>query len=356
MSEISVRYARWDAVGEPFTVIDGVTPAIPADGWILAEIDMATICGSDLHTVMGHRNSPAPSILGHEQVGRVVGLGRSARPTYFDGAQIGLGDRVTWSVTASCGACEQCRAGREQKCARLRKYGHAELTAQWPLNGGFATHCLLAPGTTVVPVPGELPDRVACPASCATATVAAVLDAANRDSPAGPRRVLITGAGMLGVTAAAMASRAGGEVVVIDPDADRRALAARFGADRVLGADERPSGFDIAIELSGNAAAVETCLASVGVGGRAVLAGSVSSSRPVAFDPERLVRNLVTVTGVHNYRPGHLETAVRFLADNHERYPFAELVSGGYGLDRIDDAVRAAAQGPGLRQAIVPAA
>ncbi|MCW3845129.1 alcohol dehydrogenase catalytic domain-containing protein, partial [Micromonospora yasonensis] len=166
------RYARWDGVGKPFTVCTTPVPSLLRPREVLVAVDLATVCGSDLHTVRGRRPSPAPSVLGHEQVGTVVAVGTDA--------PVAPGQRVVWSVTASCGRCARCLRGLPQKCVELRKYGHEPLDEARPLVGGFATHCLLMPGTEIVPVPEEVPDRVASPAACATATVAAVVAAGGR--------------------------------------------------------------------------------------------------------------------------------------------------------------------------------
>ncbi|MFI5909562.1 zinc-binding dehydrogenase [Dactylosporangium sp. NPDC051541] len=321
----SARYARWDGVGRPFQFVETDRPD-PVAGETLVEIDLATICGSDLHTVAGHRPGPAPSVLGHEQIGRTV-----------------AGDRVVWSVVVSCFGCTRCARGLPQKCLNLRKFGHEPLTAGWTLSGGFATHALLPPGTTIVPVPDTLPDVVAAPAACATATVAAMLDAAD---PVNGRRVLVTGAGLLGVTAAAMCAAAGAEVTVSDPDPARQALARRFGAEHVVGPDNRPRAVDVALELSGAPAAVAACLDALDVGGRAILAGSVSPAPPVPVDPEQIVRRLLTVHGVHNYRPEHLVQAVAFLAAHHERFPFAQLVGDTFALSQLDRAFEQAGRTP----------
>ena len=71
---VPVRYARWDGVGSPFSVVSGRTPLVPGPAELLVRIDLATVCGSDLHTVGGRRPSPVPALLGHEQVGTVLGL------------------------------------------------------------------------------------------------------------------------------------------------------------------------------------------------------------------------------------------------------------------------------------------
>jgi putative phosphonate catabolism associated alcohol dehydrogenase len=283
----------------------------------------------------------------------VAALSAVEPPRCLDGLPLRVGDRVVWSVAASCGRCATCRRGLEQKCQYLRKYGHEALADDWRLSGGFATHCVLQPGTAVVRVPESVPDEAVVSASCATATVAAVLSAAG--DPAGTE-LLVTGAGMLGVTASAMAAQAGAAVTVCDPDPWRRELARRFGAARTLAPDEPTGRADIALELSGSPSAVGTCLAAVGLGGRVVLAGSVSASDPVPMDPQRLVRNLITVTGVHNYRPRDLAAGVAFLTRHHGTYPFAELVGGWFGLGQLDAALAAAAAGPAPRQAVRPAA
>ena len=361
----TARYARWDGVGEPFRVVDAPLPTRPGPGEVLVRVDLATVCGSDLHTTRGHRSSPVPGVLGHEQVGRVLAVGTLAvgdaaagapaddpGPRHVGGAPVRVGDRIVWSVAASCGTCGRCRRGLPQKCTDLVKYGHEPLDEARPLTGGFASHCVLVPGTPTVVVPDVVPDPVAAPASCATATVAAVLDAAGSLGPGD--RVVVIGAGMLGVTAVAMAARAGAEVVVADPHAGQRERALQFGAAAAI---EAPAAraFDVALELSGTPAGVRTCLDSLDVGGTAVLAGSVSPGPAVELAPERLVRGLHTVVGVHNYAPRHLVAAVEFLATEHDRFPFAELIGGPWALDELDAAF-AAAGAPGAvpRQAVRP--
>ncbi|MET9558007.1 zinc-binding dehydrogenase [Streptomyces sp. NPDC006645] len=350
MDTVPVRYARWNGVDRPFTVVSDSTPQVPGRGELLVRVDLATVCGSDLHTVGGKRPSPVPAVLGHEQVGTVVGVGAGG-VRGVDGALVGVGARVVWSVTASCGGCERCERGLTQKCLELSKYGHQPLLEDAPLTGGFATHCVVLPGTAVVAVPDEVPDVVASPASCATATVAAALVAAGTVAE---RRVLVTGAGMLGLTAVAMATTAGARVVAVDPDPVRRRQALAFGA-RDVGDGSAPAGsFDVALEFSGQPAAVRMCLDSLAVGGVAVLVGSVSPGEPVPLDPERLVRGLHTVVGVHNYRPEDLLTAVRFLTEHHRTFPFADLVGTTYPLDRVDAAIEAARGAAAPRQALAP--
>lgn len=327
------RAAIW--TGDGLTVEQVAVPALRPDD-TLVRVRLATVCGSDLHTVTGRRSGPCPSVLGHEAVGEVV----------VPGARTGLaaGERVVWSVTVSCGQCVRCRAGRRAKCVSVRKVGHEHFDGDWPLSGAYAEHLVLPAGTTIVPVPTEVPDRVAAPAACATATALAALDAAG---PLTGRRVLIYGAGMLGVTATAACVMSGATVHTVDLDPHRVRLARRFGSSGLSGP------VDVAIDFSGSTEALGEALDRLDVGGVLVLAGSVSPAPALPVDPELIVRRWLTLTGVHNYEPQHLRDAVAFLRHSRDRFDWPALVDDPVGLDDIAAALMPAPTGR-LRKAVSP--
>lgn len=329
------------------------TVAVPGVGLgpgdVLVAIELSTVCGSDVHTVQGHRSAAAPLVLGHESVGRVIAVASGGAHT-ADGTDLRTGDRVVWSVTVSCGTCDRCAAGYTQKCRSLAKYGHERIGPRWELTGGFASHVHLRAGTAIVRVPEVLPAGVLAPASCATATAwAAVARGAAGRSLEGVR-VLVYGAGLVGISAVAIAVDEGAEVTVVDPSAPRRAFAERFGATAVATAD---GPADVVIEASGHA--VADAIAAADIGGTVVLVGSVFPADAVPFDAESVVRRLVTVTGVHNYTGDELAAAVAFLAGRGRGYPFTEVVSEVYPLDDVDAALAAAsAPDAPLRVALNP--
>lgn len=369
--------------GDRFELREFDTPAL-APGEALAAIELATVCGSDVHTVTGRRPGAHPSILGHESVGRIVAT-HPAAPTYVDGSPVGVGDRLVWGVAASCGACDRCAAGRTAKCRHLLKTGHEPLTGPWGLSGGYATHIVLRRGLPLVAAPESVADGPAAMSACALATVMACLDPAAAGSLPGTR-VLVVGAGMLGLCACAVAARSGAaRVVVRDPVRERAAQALRFGADAIWGSGgiwgsaeplvlpgpgaqattERPgtSGerlkladvpelFDVAVELSGHPGGVAIALDALDIGGRAVLAGSVAPTAPQAFDPERIVRRHLRITGVHNYEPVHLEQAMAFLAGPGSSYPWGELIAPALPLESLPHEMLAT--GRLLRRAMTP--
>lgn len=294
----------------------------PAGSEVLVRVLGCTLCGSDLHSYEGRRSTPTPTILGHEIVGRIEAFGPTAARSDAAGGPLALGDRVTWSIVASCGKCFYCRRDLPQKCQRAVKYGHEPLRPGLELRGGLAEHCLLHPGTAIVRLPDELPLEVACPASCATATIAAALEAAG---PVAGRTVCVLGAGMLGLTACAMAQFLGAsEVICVDVQPQRLERAVAFGATQAVQPDDLVAavttatgghGVDVVLELSGSADAFEGAFGQLRLGGTMVLVGAVFPVRPVPLLMEQMVRRQATLRGVHNYGPRHLQAAVRFLAD-----------------------------------------
>ncbi|WP_027941367.1 zinc-binding dehydrogenase [Amycolatopsis taiwanensis] len=312
---------------------------------VLVRVRLATVCGSDRHTVSGRRPAPCPSILGHEATGVVEAVG-PAGASCLDGSPVAVGDRVTWSVTVPCGQCDRCAGGVTAKCRTVRKTGHEPLDGPWPLSGGYAKHVVLPRGSTIVRVPRSLPDAVAAPAACATATVMAALD---RAGAVDGRRVLVIGAGMLGLTAIAACSDAA-EIIAADPDSDRRGHATRFGANRVLATVAEASEVDVVLDFSGSSAAIDQALPLLDIGGTAVLAGSVTPSTPLAVDPEQVVRRHLTITGVHNYEPRHLGHAIDFLA--HTDAPWTTLTAPAAPLADLTHLLTTTSPTP--RVAVVP--
>ena len=360
----NTRAALFAGPSQPLTIQEFPLPRL-GEGETLIRVTCCTLCGSDLHTYQGHRSTPTPTILGHEILGWIEALGPGDPVLDYAGRPVQIGDRVTWSVAASCGCCFFCERDLPQKCEQLFKYGHQQLTVEHSLSGGLANHCHLAAGSSLIRLPDELSDEVACPVNCATATVAAALRVAGdcRDAV-----ILIQGAGMLGLTACAMAhSRGAREVIACDLDPHRLELARRFGATRCVQIADDASelretvqqltlgrGADWAIEVCGAASAVETGLPLLRIGGRYVLVGAVFPGPPFSAAAEMIVSRLLTIQGIHNYAPRDLADAVEFLVRYQHRYPFSELVADTFALDHAENAFQYAIGSRSLRVAVKP--
>lgn len=339
--------------GQPFLFQSFDRPTL-SEGEALVQIDCCTLCGSDLHTIGGKRPVSAPLILGHEIIGRLVETtdGLCA----IDGTPLHQGDRVSWAIAASCDDCFFCRAGLPQKCVRLFKYGHQGIASATPLSGGLATHCHLVSGTHLVKVPETVPDRVACPANCATATVAAALRVAGNCAG---KTVAVFGAGMLGLTAAALLRSLGAShVVVVDINPRRAERATEFGATSTDFREIHPltenRGCDLALDMSGSNAAIQQALSSLRIGGRLILVGSVFPTEDLKVQPEDLVRRMIRIEGVHNYTPADLQFAIDFLKTEQNQFPFESLVAREYTLQDLQQAIRDAVDDRPIRVAIRP--
>ncbi|GAA1051030.1 zinc-binding dehydrogenase [Arthrobacter russicus] len=339
-----IRAAVWLGPALGFEIRTLSAPEL-GPGQTLVRIESACICGSDLHTVEGRRESPAPSVLGHEYCGVVEALGPGPTPRTTLDEAVQVGDRVVWSITDSCGECTRCARGLPQKCRHVAKYGHTAWES-WPLSGGFASHVQLRAGTPIALVPDSLPSAVAATATCAGATIMAAVEGATGES------ALVIGAGMLGLYACAVLAEQGFEVTVWEPQAERRRRALRFGATYTADGPEADRRFDIAVELSGYRPIIPEALAALEIGGILLLAGTVSPGPAVPVDPEAMVRGLSTMQGVHNYRPEHLQQTIDFLAASDK--PFAELLSESRPLADIAAAFDAARDGQALRVVLVP--
>jgi len=225
------------------------------------------------------------------------------------------------------------------------------------LTGAYAEYCHLPAGTAIFRVPANVPDSIAAPANCATATVAAVLR--NAGAVAG-RNVLVIGAGMLGLTACAMARAEGAaQVIAVERDERRRALAERFGATIASATGEAAfsatggRGVDIALEFAGTPEACESAIPLLRAGGHLVMAGAVFPSRPMALAAEDVVRRMLKLTGVYNYQPEDLGHALQFLSQVKDRYPFDELIGARFSLAGINTAIQFAEKEKPPRVAVI---
>ncbi|WP_256890775.1 alcohol dehydrogenase catalytic domain-containing protein [Corynebacterium amycolatum] len=131
-SSATARALVWHGDGD-FRIQEVPIPDLQ-NGETLVELTTATICGSDRHTVLGRRNTPCPSILGHEGVGVVRATGNP---------DLQVGQRVAFSVTSPCMECDRCRKGMTAKCRNLKKTGHEAFDSDWALSGTYASHIVL---------------------------------------------------------------------------------------------------------------------------------------------------------------------------------------------------------------------
>jgi putative phosphonate catabolism associated alcohol dehydrogenase len=330
---------------EPLQISDILIPAT-GDGEILVKNEYTTLCRSDLNTFCGKRIEKTPTILGHEVVGRIISTGKAAPETDIRGAQLNPGDRITWAIFASDPASEMAKKGIPQKATGLFKYGHEKVTSDSTLHGGLSQFTLLRKNTPVIKISENIPLPVAATINCAVATVAGAIRLAGEIKG---KNILVSGTGMLGITACAMCrANSAKTIFAIDIDEERKNNAKLFGADKTATPFEMeklevsvPGSskiFDVVLEFSGIPATMEQTLDYLVTGGMAVWVGATFPARSTRLDAEKIVRNLITIKGLHNYNEDDLVTAVQFMEENHSAFPFDSLVYNGFSLDEVNEA------------------
>jgi D-arabinose 1-dehydrogenase-like Zn-dependent alcohol dehydrogenase len=320
--------------GAPLELIAGDVPAVP-EGGVLVRTAHAGICGTDLHLREGRLPVPTPLVLGHEGLGVVVSSHR---------AGVSEGDTVMWASSVSCGRCEPCARWREPTlCAERRTYGVN-------LPGAWADHIALHPGTTIVRT--AVDPLAAMALACAGPTMVHALT--ERRPVVVGERVIVQGAGPVGLAAAALAQLAGAEVTVVGGPPGRLALAAELGIGHAwadIGADVGEA--DLVIECAGVPAAVAQGLRMARRGGSYLVVGQYTDAGDTAINPHQIVHRQLSVHGSWAFSGAHLAEYVRLLPDLVARFDLARLVTT-YPLTEHTRALDDVAAGRVLKAVLVP--
>src|SRR6202790_3708988 len=239
------------ARAEPGIWLQDVAEPAVGHNDVLIKVHRSAICGTDIHIynwdAWAQKSVPVPMAVGHEYSGEIVELGSEVRG-------FNTGDRVSGEGHITCGHCRNCRAGRRHLCRNTSGVGVNRA-------GAFAEY-LTIPATNVFKLPAAIDDDIASildPFGNATHTALA-FNMVGED-------VLITGAGPIGIMATAVARFTGARhVVVTDVNDYRLDLARKMGAARAVNVQRdsidqtmkelgMQEGFDLGLEMSGNAAA-----------------------------------------------------------------------------------------------------
>jgi len=260
---------------------------------LLIKIKKTAICGTDIHIYnwdeWSQKTIPVPMVVGHEYAGEVVGIGQEVKG--FE-----LGDRVSGEGHITCGHCRNCRGGRTHLCRNTVGVGVNR-------EGSFAEY-LVIPAYNAFKLPDEISDELAAvfdPFGNAVHT-ALSFDLVGED-------VLITGAGPIGIMAAAVAKHVGARhVVITDVNEYRLELARKMGATRAVDVSKEKledvmkdlgmtEGFDIGMEMSGVPMAFQGMLANMNNGGKIAMLGI--PGQDMAIDWSQVIFKGLTIKGIY---------------------------------------------------------
>ncbi len=260
---------------------------------VLIHVDRAAICGTDVHIYewdeWAQKTIPVPMVVGHEFVGEVAQIGSNV-------ADFAPGDLVSGEGHVVCGRCRNCLAGRRHLCARTMGVG-----VNRP--GAFAEYVAL-PVANVWHHHAGVSRDIACifdPFGNAVHTALSF--------PVLGEDVLITGAGPIGMMAAAVVRHAGARFVVItDVNPRRLELAKRFGVTLAVDTRTTPldevqkqlgmlEGFDVGMEMSGNEGAFREMIGNMSHGGKIAVLGI--PPRQMCVDWNKIIFNMLTIKGIY---------------------------------------------------------
>jgi len=261
----------------------------PGAGDVLVRVSSVGVCGSDTHYYrhgrIGNFVVEQPLVLGHEAAGTIVGVGAGV-----DSSRIG--ERVSIEPQRPDPNTEETRRGHYNLCPHMRFYGTP------PVDGAFCDYVTIGAGYA-----HRVPDSVSDDAAALCEPLSVGIAAVRKAGLDGGSRVLITGAGPIGIVLAQLARAYGAtDIVVSDPDGARRAQAEDFGATAVLDPTADPIGelgVDAFIDASGAPSAVVDGIRAVRPAGTVVLVGSGAESMEL---PTQLIQNReLVLTGVFRY-------------------------------------------------------
>jgi threonine dehydrogenase-like Zn-dependent dehydrogenase len=339
-----------------------------APGEVLVRVEMAGICGTDVHLWLGQLAIPLPVILGHETVGRVEQIG-AGLATDWRGCPVSVGDRITWASSIVCGECYYCRVKRQPtRCLFRKAYGISYCADDQPhLRGGYAEYILLRSGTAIFRIPDSLQPESVLGAGCALTTA---LHGLERAPVKLGDVVVIQGTGPVGLAVLALARESGAsKVILIGGPEHRLHLARRFGADEVISiedakdADARRKlaleytgtyGADVVIECVGHPSAVAEGFDLCCDGGAYLVLGQYANAGDVAINPHTITRKQLSVVGSWGFEPRHVDQALRLLEGTDWKYRFADEVTHTFPLEHASEALETVRQCRSGKAVLVP--
>lgn len=351
---------------QPLEVHHYPLPGKAEPGTMLVKVEMAGICGTDVHLWKGQLPIPLPIIMGHETVGVIEWMGEGVEKDWA-GVPLSEGDRVTWSAGILCGHCYHCAVIRQPtRCLNRRAYGISFRSDEPPhFSGGYAEYIYLRPGTAVFKL-SDVTAEAVTGAGCALVTA---IHGIEKMGINWGDTVVIQGSGPVGLSALCVAQTAGAvKTIVIGGPAQRLELAQAFGADHTISIDETDSasrvdrvkqltkghGADAVIECVGSPAVVPEGFEMCRDGGKYLVLGHYGDAGATSINPHVITRKQLTVYGSWASEPRHMAMAIEFLKKQATRFPFEQLISHRFSLDRAFEALETTALGTSRKCVIVP--
>lgn len=361
-----VRAATIPAPNRPVEVREYARPELE-EGAALLRTLFSEVCGTDLYLQQGLLpETPYPLIPGHATVGVIEELRGEVRDV--QGERLHAGQTVTFlDVHGTCGTCWYCLVARAStRCPRRKVYG-ITYGADEGLLGGWSEYVYLKPGVRIVRLPEALSAETVIGGGCGLPTA---LHAVERSDILLGQTVLVQGTGPVGLSATALSTLRGAyKVIVIGAPHNRLEAASRMGADLCLDLEattmqERRDavmhatcgrGADVAVEATGNPAAVAEGLDLVRDNGTYTIVGQYTDHGPIQINPHlQINKKHLDIRGVWGIDYSHLHRAVLIQERYNDRFHWEQLITHTFGLDEANEALDAVRSGRAIKAVIRP--
>jgi len=337
------------------------------DGAALLRVTYSEVCGTDLHLQQGLlAETPYPLIPGHATVGVIEEV--RGRVVDVNGRAFRGGEMVTFlDVHGTCGACWFCLVAKATtRCPHRKVYG-ITYGANEGLLGGWSEHVYLKPGVRIVRIPESLSPEAVIGGGCGLPTA---FHAVERSDIRLADTVLVQGTGPVGLSAIALARLRGAyRIIAIGAPEMRLEAARRMGADIVLDVDktaieERHTaamdatdgrGVDVAIEASGNPAAICEGLDLVRDNGVYAVVGQYTDHGPVEINPHlQINKKHLAIRGVWGIDYSHLHRSIQVLERYNDQFHWESLITHRFDLDHANEALETVRAGMSIKAVICP--
>lgn len=337
------------------------------EGYGQMELIASGICGTDLHFHNGKLSVSAPSIIGHEFVGRITDLNKAEAEKYG----LEIGDAVIADIAVPCGECVLCKNGDDANCVNMQVTNGGSIEVAPYLYGGYA-EVNYTPLTNLVKIPESIDPTVAATFACPgpTAIHACCLAEGAGVELSKINVAVVQGLGPVGTFAVMYLKKMGIKKVYAITAGDnhkREELAVSLGADKVFNLTREGTekvtkallsengglGVDLCFEASGAPQAVVQGLDILRNRGVYLVPGQYSASGGIEIQPQMITFKALHIIGSSQYSMTDVHKYLEFLGKNPDLHPLIEKLGSKYKIEQINEAIIDAKSGNNIKTLLV---
>lgn len=348
---MKAKAAVFTGANKPFEVREFDVCSAPA-GYARMDLLASGVCGTDVHFHKGKLGANAPSIIGHEFVGKITDINAEEGENFG----LALGDNVIADIAVPCGECLLCKNGDDANCVNMKVTNGGSIDVAPYLYGGYA-EVNFTPLTNLIKIPDGIDPLVACVFACPGPTAMHAFALANNAgvSLKNVHSAVVQGLGPVGMYALMYLKAIGVErVFAINAgnNPQREALATKFGAEKIFNLSVTPAeqitaelqkengglGVDLVFEASGAPSAIVQGLDILRNRGTYLVPGQYSNSGGITIQPQLITFKALHIIGSSQYSVADVKNYLAFLAEHPELHQDIASMANCYKISQANQA------------------